>query len=196
MAVLKRERHLEGAIKSDLTKKLVFVGGPRQVGKTTMALHLLGALRSARPAAYLNWDIAEHRQAILRGELPQGRLVVFDEIHKYARWRGLMKGFFDRYGTSRSALVTGSARLDHFWDWSQAPSGGPRFLNLVAAQLLKYCHFVEDTEGYAMELRYLRERTTIPRFYQVHLGSRDFGDAERDVRVLPLRRWVSELGLP
>jgi predicted AAA+ superfamily ATPase len=34
---------------------------------------------------------------------------------------------------------------------------GARFENLVGAQLLKYCHFVEDTEGWAMELRYLRD---------------------------------------
>jgi hypothetical protein len=28
---------------------------------------------------------------------------------------------------------------------------------MVASQLLKYCHFVEDTEGHAMELRFLRD---------------------------------------
>jgi predicted AAA+ superfamily ATPase len=38
-----------------------------------------------------------------------------------------------------------------------APDGGPRFENLVASQLLKYCHFVEDVEGHAMELRFLRD---------------------------------------
>lgn len=34
---------------------------------------------------------------------------------------------------------------------------GARFENLVACQLLKFCHFREDTEGYRMELRYLRD---------------------------------------
>lgn len=28
---------------------------------------------------------------------------------------------------------------------------------MVAGHLLKYCHFVEDTEGYSMELRYIRD---------------------------------------
>lgn len=37
------------------------------------------------------------------------------------------------------------------------PEPGPRFENLVDAQLLKYCHFVEDVEGRRMELRYLRD---------------------------------------
>ncbi len=34
---------------------------------------------------------------------------------------------------------------------------GFRFENLVASHLLKYCHFIEDTQGYKMDLRYLRD---------------------------------------
>jgi len=45
----------------------------------------------------------------------------------------------------------------YLWDWSLIPEPGPRFENLVACQLLKYCDFLEDTQGYAMELRYLRD---------------------------------------
>jgi hypothetical protein len=44
--------------------------------------------------------------------------------------------------------------------------------------------------------RYFRERTDIPRFYQVHLGIRDFGDADTDTRVLPLSTLCRELALP
>ncbi len=35
---------------------------------------------------------------------------------------------------------------------------GARFENLVAMHLLKFCHFLEDTEGHAVELFYLRDR--------------------------------------
>ncbi len=35
---------------------------------------------------------------------------------------------------------------------------GPRFENLVALHLLKLCHFLEDAEGHAAELWYLRDR--------------------------------------
>lgn len=45
----------------------------------------------------------------------------------------------------------------YLWDWSQVADRGARFENLVASQLLKYCHFVEDTEGYAMDLRFIRD---------------------------------------
>jgi hypothetical protein len=45
----------------------------------------------------------------------------------------------------------------YLWDWSMTSPGGARFENLVAGQLLKYCHFIEDTEGHRMELRFLRD---------------------------------------
>lgn len=376
---LTTHRYIAEHCRCDLAAKMVFVGGPRQVGKTTLALHLLD--QDAKHPAYLNWDIDRHRNRILNGDLPADDLLVFDEIHKYARWRGLLKGFYDEFVPSRSALVVGSASLDHyrkggdslqgryhyyrlhpyslremsavpnaddlqsllrfggfpeplskqnvnhwrrwnlergarvlredlrdlervmevsllellhasllrrvasplslqalredlqvshdsvrrwltifdnlyftfrispygaptiravkkeqklyFWDWSALPDEGARFENLVACQLLKYCHYRQDTEGYAMELRYVRDtdkrevdfvvledgapkfaveckladtdcsphlkyfrdRTSIPEFYQVHTRGKDYVLA-RGIRVLPFERFVVELELP
>ena len=45
----------------------------------------------------------------------------------------------------------------YFWDWSTVENTPARFENMVACHLLKYCHFIEDTEGYEMELRFLRD---------------------------------------
>jgi predicted AAA+ superfamily ATPase len=45
----------------------------------------------------------------------------------------------------------------YLWDWSMVPEPGPRFENLVASQLLKFCHRQEDVEGHRMELRFLRD---------------------------------------
>lgn len=93
---------------------MVFVGGARQVGKTTLALSFLKP-SSEKNQAYLNWDIAKQRQDILRGQFPlKHKLIVFDEIHKFANWRNMMKGLYDEYHSDRSFLVTGSARLDYF----------------------------------------------------------------------------------
>jgi hypothetical protein len=88
---------------------MVFIAGPRQVGKTTLARRLPGAV-----AGYLSWDIAQHRERILRRELPVSRLWVFDEIHKYRSWRGLLKGLYDGRRPGQRILVTGSARLDFY----------------------------------------------------------------------------------
>ncbi len=100
-------RYLFGQLRRDLARKMVFVAGPRQVGKTTLAKSLPGAA-----AGYLNWDIAEHRERILRRELPVGPLWIFDEIHKYRPWRNYLKGLFDARRAGQHILVTGSARLD------------------------------------------------------------------------------------
>jgi hypothetical protein len=40
--------------------------------------------------------------------------VVFDEIHKYAKWKTFLKGFFDVYEGQIHVIVTGSARLGFF----------------------------------------------------------------------------------
>jgi predicted AAA+ superfamily ATPase len=109
-----RPRYIEKAVRDDLTDSMVFVGGPRQVGKTTFALGLLDRPSASHPA-YLNWDDVSIRQALTHGELPASqRLLVFDEIHKYARWRNLLKGFFDTREEGQSIVVTGSARLDYY----------------------------------------------------------------------------------
>jgi len=300
-----RDRYIKSFIKEDLQNKMVFIGGARQVGKTSLSLSLLSKGSESHPA-YLNWDSPTVRKPLLLGELPPHQpLIILDEIHKFARWRNLVKGLYDTNKSQISMLVTGSARLDYYrkggdslqgryhyyrlhpfsfpefsndyspgtlalllrfggfpepllrgdyrfwrrwqreriqrviyddirdleqvkeisllelladelpnrvgaplsvknlkevlqvahdtverwlkifermyycfriapygppktravkkeqklflWDWSLVPSKGARFENLVACQLLKYCHFIEDTEGYNMELRYLRD---------------------------------------
>lgn len=376
-------RYIRDNVTADLANRMVFVGGPRQVGKTTFALSLLEQVQDESSPAYLNWDVPADREDIIAGRLPGGqKRIVLDEIHKYARWRNLMKGLFDKNKSSSSFIVTGSARLDYyrkggdslqgryryyrlhpfsttecaaqpdkalveqllefggfpepflkaderfhrrwlrehservmhedlrdlehvrevsllelllhhlpvcvgspisinslskllqvahatvehwlaildrlyvtyrippfgakriravrkeqklyFWDWSNVANPGARFENMVAGHLLKYCHFIEDTQGFDMELRYIRdtdkreidfvvlrngnaefavecksgdraaspacryfrERTEIPVFYQVHLGEKDFGNAESATRVLPFATFCRQLALP
>ncbi len=99
-------------------RQMMFLSGPRQVGKTT----------SARQIAdhYLNWDNPAHRALIMNGpdavaekfeiqalhdKLP---VITFDEIHKHGRWKNWLKGFFDMHAESCRVVVTGSSRLDLF----------------------------------------------------------------------------------
>lgn len=374
---MKTRRYIEKHIKADLEKKMVFIGGPRQVGKTTLSKNFI-----KNKNQYLNWDDLEDRGIIKKHQIPVDlETVVLDEIHKYPRWRMLVKGLFDKFADELAIIVTGSARLDHFrkggdslvgryhyyrlhpfsltevdpqlklstlkqlllfggfpepftqksedfsrrwrkerisrvvfqdlrdldtikdlskiellvdalpvrvgsplsiknlqedlevspntvlrwlevleaiyycyrilpygppkiravkqtrklflWDWSEvSDEGGGRFENLVASHLLKYCHFLEDTKGHRMELRYLRDvdgreidfvvlkekkpifavecktgeahlskhigyfkqRTAIPEFYQVHLGTKDYGVVDSG-RVLPFTKFCELVGL-
>ena len=101
-------------IKKDLEKKMVFMGGPRQVGKTTMAISLIQNYHDGH-SAYLNWDNELSRKIILKSLWPKDEpLIVFDEIHKRKGWQGLVKGIWDTWKNTQNFLVTGSARLDLF----------------------------------------------------------------------------------
>ena len=102
-------RYLVPQVRRDLGRKMVLMAGPRQVGKTTLALSLPGA-----QAGYLSWDIASHRERILKRQLPPSRLWIFDEIHKYRSWRNWLKGLYDGRRAGQQILVTGSARLDFY----------------------------------------------------------------------------------
>jgi hypothetical protein len=102
----------------EMNRQMAFVSGPRQVGKTWVCRSL--------GEAYFNWDNSDDRRKLLRGPAAlaetlgldrlrsQPPIVVLDELHKFARWKTLLKGFFDTYGDRARLLVTGSSRLDIF----------------------------------------------------------------------------------
>jgi uncharacterized protein len=102
-------------------RQMLFLSGPRQVGKTTTSLEVS---ELCKHHFYFNWDIQNDRMKIVEGPdalaesmhldtlrqpLP---VVVFDEIHKYGKWKTFLKGFFDKYSKQTHIIVTGSARLD------------------------------------------------------------------------------------
>jgi len=104
-------RYITPYILEDLNKKMVFVGGPRQVGKTTLAKAVLSENFPA--GRYLNWDYDEDRQDILQKRWSaENNLLIFDELHKFPRWKAWIKGLYDVSHENHSFLITGSARLD------------------------------------------------------------------------------------
>lgn len=101
-------------------EQMVFLAGPRQVGKTTIS-------KTCMPkelTKYLNWDVKEHRTHILKGAVhvaehlglqvvkEEKPLVIFDELHKFNKWRDFIKGFYDLYKAEAHIIVTGSAKFD------------------------------------------------------------------------------------
>jgi uncharacterized protein len=62
----------------------------------------------------MNWDNDDDRTAILNRLLPKTNLLILDEIHKNRKWRGLLKGLYDKYSPELKILVTGSARIDYY----------------------------------------------------------------------------------
>lgn len=106
------KRYLEKMVLQDTEEKMVFIGGPRQVGKTTLAKM---AASRIQPNTYLNWDNRLHRQDILNLRWsPDSRFVIFDELHKYTKWKSFIKGIWDTHDINCRFMVTGSSRLDIF----------------------------------------------------------------------------------
>lgn len=104
------ERYISQFVRDDLKRKMVFIGGPRQAGKTTLAKDLLSEVSLG---AYFNWDSDRDRRAIKNEDWDErSELVVFDELHKYKPWKNWIKGIYDTLHEKHQLLVTGSARLD------------------------------------------------------------------------------------
>ena len=116
-------RYIASNIESLLTKekRMAFIAGPRQVGKTTLAQNLLSSKKSEQ--WYFSWDILEHRKLILkrptdfwlaegipeRGTIPR---ICLDEIHKQPKWKNFLKGLYDGSKKKIEIIVTGSGKLD------------------------------------------------------------------------------------
>lgn len=130
-------RYLDPVVRADLGRKMVFLSGPRQVGKTTLAKSLMAEYPRAQ---YLNWDVANDRR-ILVGQTwsPRAGLVVLDEIHKMRDWKPWLKGVFDGRPAGQSILVTGSARLDTFRQSGESLAGRYFPLRLHPVSVREWC---------------------------------------------------------
>ena len=105
-----KKRYLEKTIGEDLSEKMVFLGGPRQVGKTTLAQYIASLSGNS---GYFNWDNRSHRNEIMKEQWsPDMKMLVFDELHKYRKWKNLIKGIWDTKTPGQRIMVTGSSRLD------------------------------------------------------------------------------------
>ena len=106
-----KKRYLTEFVVEDLAEKMVFIGGPRQVGKTTIARDLIA--KQFHQSGYYNWDSKSDRRKIMQSNWPgNADLIIFDEIHKYKKWKSFVKGEYDTLKNKYHFLITGSARLD------------------------------------------------------------------------------------
>lgn len=104
------ERSQKKIIQTDLQKKIVFLVGPRQVGKTWLAKDIA---ESYKHSQYLNYDRKEDRDIIhTEAWLETTDLLILDELHKMEGWKNYLKGIYDTKPAGLQILVTGSARLD------------------------------------------------------------------------------------
>lgn len=103
-------RNLETPIREALKEKMVFIGGPRQVGKTILS-KLIGEKFSK--FEYFNWDTIKKKKEFLEGKWSSDSdLIILDEFHKYSRWKTWIKGEYDLHNDHFNFLITGSTRMN------------------------------------------------------------------------------------
>jgi len=142
---MEMNRYLTQNILSDLVEEMVLVGGPRQVGKTTLAAKLIAPF--FKDAAYLNWDSRDDRKKIVAGELPgTAELIIYDEIHKYKKWKTFLKGEWDSHKESRKYLITGSARLNIYRKGGDSLLGRYHYYTLHPFSLAEILNGKNDIE--------------------------------------------------
>ena len=108
-------------VKEDLSKKMVLITGPRQVGKTYLARQFLPLFHKPQ---YQNFDVPWDAGIIKKQTWPLGAdLLVFDELHKMKGWKKYLKGVFDGREENQAVLVTGSARMETFRQSGESLAG-------------------------------------------------------------------------
>ncbi len=138
-------RYLSEVLQEDLLTRMVFLGGPRQCGKTTLAKTLV---EESAAGHYYNWDSRVDRKFILNATWPaETDLLIFDQIHKYRQWKSLIKGYWDTRPRNLKIFATGSARLDIYRRGGDSLLGRYHYYRLhpfsaaeLAAQKNKFPH--------------------------------------------------------
>ena len=109
--------------------------GPRQVGKTTLALEIAGT----RPSVYLDLETEADRAKLSEPELylaqHEDKLVILDEIQRTPQLFRTLRGLIDagrRRGRGKGRfLVLGSASIDLLRQSSESLAGRIRYLELA-----------------------------------------------------------------
>ncbi len=167
---------------------MVFVAGPRQVGKTTLCRNLVSA--HFKSHAYFNWDNRADRKSIITSSWPaDAELLIFDELHKYKQWKGFIKGEYDKLKEKFKFLITGSARLDLYRRGSDSLQGRYHYYRLHPFTL-------QEVENITFKAEVFKELPVEDSYYQDALNALDrFGgfpepfikQSERH-----MRRWHNE----
>ncbi|MBD3420741.1 MAG: AAA family ATPase [Chitinivibrionales bacterium] len=140
-----RNRQLDAYIwdKDLIADKMIFLSGPRQIGKTTWAK---AQLNPDTYSNYYNWDNPVTRKLYRENPLflltnaSPGEITVFDEIHKRTNWKDILKGIYDSIDPAIRLIITGSARLEWFRKSGDSLIGRYSHFHLFPWSLSELCN--------------------------------------------------------
>jgi len=183
-----KKRYVTDYIYDDLIEKMVFIGGPRQVGKTTLA-KCIGE-KYFNSYCYFNWDYREDRKKIIKYLFKgDAELLIFDELHKYKDWKNYIKGVFDVYHQKFKILVTGSARLNIYRKGGDSLMGRYHYYRLHPFTLLE---FLDKDKGFNIFQELSFSNISVKKETSSLLKFGGFPEPLLKQKEKTLRRWHNE----
>lgn len=193
------ERPLYKAIWEDLseTKPMIFLSGPRQAGKTTFAKGV--AASDFTNAVYFNWDLVTDRKKLIEHPTffeethrkdTTAPLVIYDEIHKYRKWKNYLKGIYDQFADRYRFLVLGSGRLNVFQKGGDSLAGRYfqfRLWPFTLAELANRCLSFKEFIG--NPVRFIDQDANIEKIWNQLFSLSGFPEPYLSGRETVYRRW-------
>lgn len=151
-------------------KSMIFLAGPRQSGKTTLAKLIAESFTNS---LYWNWDISDHKEQLFQQKDffthvirkdASAPLIILDEIHKYRDWKNYLKGVYDQFHEEFKFLISGSGRLDIYQKGGDSLAGRYYLFHLFPFTLPElggaeraFADFLEDPLALSMKDSKTRE---------------------------------------
>ena len=178
-------------------KPMIFLAGPRQSGKTTLAKMVAETFANR---LYWNWDIPDHREQLfghkdffthMFRKDATAPLIIFDEIHKYKDWKNYLKGVYDQFHEAYIFLVSGSGRLDIYQKGGDSLAGRYYLFHLFPFTLAElsgskrtFADFIKDPLAVSM-----KDSTTREGIWQQLASLSGFPEPFLSGRETSYRRW-------
>ena len=141
-----------------LEHRLSVIIGSRGIGKTTTVAQYIKENYKGKEALYINLDDIQISSKYTMTEIAEefvlngGKLLCFDEIHKYENWSAELKNIYDRFDTLK-IIATGSSALQ-INKGSHDLSRRAIIYNMVG---MSFREFLELHYGYSFESISLEE---------------------------------------
>jgi len=186
------QRNLEKYIHNDLKTKMVLLGGPRQVGKTTLAKNI-GENYFDKSFKYYNWDFAKDKKEIKASQIPADtKLIIYDEIHKYRGWKNFLKGMYDTYKDTTKFIAAGSARLNLYRKGGDSLLGRYHYYRLHPLSLAEVLEIDNSFDDLSIDLKFHNSNPKNQQTIEELFKFGGFPEIFLEKSEQNLRRWHSE----
>jgi len=175
-----------------LEHRLSIILGPRGIGKTTVVAQYISQNYNEGEALYISMDNIQLTQKYTMLEIAEefslnnGKLLCFDEIHKYENWSAELKIIYDTYSDVK-VIATGSSALEIH----RGSHDLSRRAILYHMKGMSFREYLELTYGYTFDFVVLEEILN----KHVELSEKIIEALHvKDMKIIPLFKEYLEYG--